>query len=480
MAANIATLNIVLSKNLTNDIQIFRAWEADKYDFLTLDKMLEDFLNTYGLRETLNSLVCDMPARSVIRSRAAFIALQYFSETQLIDTFKTIKKRGYSSAYIYRVAAAVKLYKQLKTINDTPALRLLTVSQLICCSSCGDMPRALKAVSKAVNAITSNPTQTPGKWLTMIRQTVLGRHLRLNTAEKQAIEDYKCLMTETVPPAKNIPASPLPLYIGAFELLKKVRADKALSAILAWKDSHRRVTPLFVAHFILHPEDLGFGPVAFAKKYTKGILLDTNALNYSQKIATMLMSIQDAKVFQHAVNTPLVHIMHTATAYCKYAMPENKLVRYICLLPKSTSWRLNKAEQAELLKVYGLRTTPLPQNPNVFMDFRITMQSVAAAVGLKDLQITKKTLDTIIPLYAQNAEESVLLSRVNYLIKRAIQAMSTLQKAPKSTSKKDKNTRLRKATQKIVDRLLGKDKAVATVTKTTRKRHKEPPTPEMA
>ena len=161
-------------------------------------------------------------------------------------------------------------------------------------------------------------------------------------------------------------------------------------------------------------------------------------------------------------------------------MPENKLVYYICLLPKSTSWRLNKAEQAELLNAYGLRTAPLPQNPNVFTDFRITMQSVAAAVGLKDLQITKKTLDTIIPLYAQNAEESVLLSRVNYLIKRAIQAMSTLQKAPKSTSKKDKNTRLRKATQKIVDRLLGKDKAVATVTKTTRKRHKEPPTAEMA
>jgi len=479
MAANIATLNIVLSKNLTNDIQIFRAWEADKYDFLTLDKMLEDFLNTYGLRETLTSLVCDMPARSVIRTRAVFIALQYFSEAQVIDTFKTIKKRGYSAAYIYKVAAAVKLYKQLKAINDTPALRLLTVSQLICCSLCGDMPRALKAVSKAVNAITSDPTQAPGTWLTMIRQTVLGKHLRLSTDEKQAIEDYKCLMAETVP-AKNFPTSPLPLYVGALELLKKVRADKAFPAILSWKDSHRRVTPLFVAHFILHPEDLGSGPVAFAKKYTKGILLDTNALNYSQKIATMLMSIQEANVFQYAVNTPLVHIMHTATAYCRYAIPEDKLVDYIRLLPKSTSWRLNKAEQAELMKVYGLRTTPLPKNPNVFTDFRITMQSVAAAVGLKDLQITKKTLDTIIPLYALNAEESVLLSRVNCLIKRAIQAMSTLQKAPKSTSKKDKKARLRKATQKIVDRLLGKNKAVTSVAEATSKLHKEPPTPEMA
>lgn len=161
MAANIATLNIVLSKNLTNDIQIFRAWEADKYDFLTLDKMLEDFLNTYGLRETLNSLVCDMPARSVIRSRAAFIALQYFSQKQLLEEFKTIKKHGYSYTQIAKIASAVNLYKKLKSINDTPALRLLTVSQLICCSSCGDMSRALKSVSKAVNVITSNPIQTP-------------------------------------------------------------------------------------------------------------------------------------------------------------------------------------------------------------------------------------------------------------------------------------------------------------------------------
>ena len=108
------------------------------------------------------------------------------------------------------------------------------------------------------------------------------------------------------------------------------------------------------------------------------------------------------------------------------------------------------------------------------------MQSVAAAVGLKDLQITQKTLNTIIPLYTKNAEESALLGRVNDLIKRAIQAMSTMQTAPKSTSKKDKNTRLRKATQKIVDRLLGKDKAVAPVAEATSKLHKEPPTPEMA
>ena len=286
-------------------------------------------------------------------------------------------------------------------------------------------------------------------------------------------------MTEVVP-ARKVSLSPVPLYIGALDLLKKVRTDKAISAILAWKNSHRRISPLLVAHFIMHPEDLGLGPVAFAKKYTKGILLDTNALNYSQKIATMLMSIRDAKVFQYVVNTPLVLIMHTATAYCKYAMPENEIVDYICSLPKSIYWKLNKAEQAKLLKVYGLRTVPLPQNPNVFTDFRVNMQTVAATVGLQDLQITQKTLESIIPLYAKNAEESALLGRVNDLIKRAIQAISTLQTAPKSTSKKDKNTRLRKATQKIVDRLLGKDKAVATVTKATRKRHKEPPTPEMA
>lgn len=479
MAANIATLNIVLSKNLTNDIQIFRAWEADKYDFLTLDKMLEDFLNTYGLRETLNSLVCDMSARSVIRSRAAFIALQYFSQKQLLDEFKTIKKHGYSTAQIAKIASAVNLYKKLKAINDTPALRLLTVSQLVCCSACGDMTRALRAVSKAVNAITSNPIQTPGRWIHTIRQRVLGSHLRLSTAEKQAVESYKCLMTEVVP-TKKISASPLPLYIGALDLLKKVSTDKAISAILAWRNPRRRISPLLVAHFIMHPEDLGLGPISFAKKYMKGILLDTNALNYSQKIAIMLMSIRDAKVFQYVVNTPLILTMCTATAYCKYAVPEDKIVEYICSLPKTAYWKFKKAELAKLLKTYGLRTAPLPQNTNVFTDFSVNMETVAASVGLQDLQTTQRTLETIIPLYAKNAEESALLDRVNELIKRAIQAVSTLQTAHRSIPKKDKNTRLRKATQKIVDRLLGKDKAVATVTKATRKRHKEPPTPEMA
>lgn len=279
---------------------------------------------------------------------------------------------------------------------------------------------------------------------------------------------------------RNVSASPLPLYIGALDLLRKVRADKALPAILAWKNFHRRITPLLVAHFIVHPEDLDLGSGSFTKKYTRGILLDINALNSSKKVANMLMSIRDAKVFQYAVNATIVSIMHTAIAYCKYAIPEDKLVDYISSLPKSVHWKLSKAEETNLLKTYGLRTAPLPKNPNVFTDFSITMQSVAAAVGLKDLQITQKTLNTIIPLYTKNAEESALLGRVNDLIKRAIQAMSTMQTAPKSTSKKDKNTRLRKATQKIVDRLLGKDKAVAPVAEATSKLHKEPPTPEMA
>ena len=43
------TAHITLSRSLESDINLFRAWEADKYDFRVLDALIREFYGIYGL-----------------------------------------------------------------------------------------------------------------------------------------------------------------------------------------------------------------------------------------------------------------------------------------------------------------------------------------------------------------------------------------------------------------------------------------------
>ena len=370
------TAHITLSGSLESDMNLFRAWEADKYDFRVLDALIRDFYGIYGLDVTLRHLVKDMPTRSVVRMRALlFIAGKTLPKT-MKDAYRRLGMRCESTPENIRSCALLKAALHKETENN-PIVGQLTTGQLRKLLLIKGKEKGMGWIVKALGKMSKYNVSSMSvrSWDRKFKMALLQSHSFPGDREKlrgarNEIKHVRELMLEYRKGNMIHGKPPCSIYVGCMSLLRKYDRGAVLRDFTKWGHTAYIPTPLIIAAMVSEPSECDLSYSKFVNKYFHGVhVIDNKGYMHMGQAAKTLMSIKDPELFQLLVNCGYIYLLTIAQIYVTCEMSElhlavelQKLLAYRPHLSYgSINVLLNKA-----LATYGVRKTKLDVNPDVF------------------------------------------------------------------------------------------------------------------
>ena len=366
------TAHITLSRSLESDINLFRAWEADKYDFRVLDALIREFYGIYGLDATLKHLARDMPSRSVVRMRALLFIAGKTRPKAMKDAYRRLGMQRDATTEILRSCALLKEKLNRETGNN-PIVGQLTTGQL---QKLLQITGKEKGMALTVKALYN-----------MSKYAVSDMSLRswdIKRVRELMIEYKRHNITHSKPPC--------PIYAACISLLQKYDRGAVLRDFTKWAHAAYMPTPLVIAAMISDPNDCNLNYKEFMQKYYNGVqVIDPKGYVYMGYAAKTLMSIKDPELFQLLVSCSYLYLLTVSQSYITCEMSELQLAmelqKLLAYRPDLSYGSVN-AMQTKSLATYGVRKTPLDMNHDVFEIHKPDVRPYIRKYHAKDLEKT--------------------------------------------------------------------------------------------
>ena len=375
------TVHITLSRSLESDINLFRAWEADKYDFRVLDALIREFYGIYGLDATLKHLARDMPSRSAVRMRALLFIAGKTRPKAMKDAYRRLGMQRDATTEILRSCALLKERLNRETGNN-PIVGQLTTGQLQKLLQITGKEKGMALTVKALYNMSKYAVSdmTLRSWDKKFKMALLQAHSFPGDREK--LKGHN--LTHSKPP--------YPIYAACISLLQKYDRGAVLRDFTKWAHAAYMPTPLVIAAMISDPNDCNLNYKEFMQKYYNGVqVIDPKGYVHMGYAAKTLMSIKDPELFQLLVSCSYLYLLTVSQSYITCEMSELQLAmelqKLLAYRPDLSYGSVN-AMQTKSLATYGVRKTPLDMNRDVFEIHKPDVRPYIRKYHAKDLEKT--------------------------------------------------------------------------------------------
>lgn len=392
------TAHITLSRSLESDINLFRAWEADKYDFRVLDALIREFYGIYGLDATLKHLARDMPSRSVVRMRALLFIAGKTRPKAMKDAYRRLGMQRDATTEILRSCALLKERLNRETGNN-PIVGQLTTGQLQKLLQITGKEKGMALTVKALYNMSKYAVSdmTLRSWDKKFKMALLQAHSFPGDREKlkgarNEIKHVRELMIEYKRHNLTHSKPPYPIYAACISLLQKYDRGAVLRDFTKWAHAAYMPTPLVIAAMISDPNDCNLNYKEFMQKYYNGVqVIAPKGYVYMGYAAKTLMSIKDPELFQLLVSCSYLYLLTVSQSYITCEMSELQLAmelqKLLAYRPDLSYGSVN-AMQTKSLATYGVRKTPLDMNRDVFEIHKPDVRPYIRKYHAKDLEKT--------------------------------------------------------------------------------------------